>query len=137
MVRTSVIANSRLSLEAAEFARDAGPEAFDRFHIALFREYFEHDRNIGDLDVLVAIAEEEGLDGAALREALTDRRYLSRVDEGIQWAVEHGLTSTPAFIFEADRLYGVIGAQEYPVFESVMERLGVPRRGQSAVGSRE
>jgi predicted DsbA family dithiol-disulfide isomerase len=128
MVRTSVIANSRLALEASEFARDAGVEAFDRFHSAVFHAYFEQDRNIGAIETLVSVGEAEGLDGTALRTALIERRYSGRVDQGIQWAADRGLTSTPFFIFVADRLYGVPGAQEYPVFESVMARLGVERR---------
>lgn len=135
MVRPRVIANSRPALEASELARDAGPEAFDRFHAAVFRAYFEDDRNIGDADVLAAIAEAAGLDGAALRAALADRRYAARVDERIQWAASRGLTSTPFFLFLADRVYGVPGAQEYPVFQGVMERLGVPPR--EGVESRE
>lgn len=128
MVRSSVIANSRLALEASEFARDAGGDAFDHFHAAVFRAYFEEDRNIGDAEVLVAIAEAVGLDGAVLREALAERRYAARVDERIQWAAARGLTSTPFFLFVADKMYGVPGAQDYPVFQGVMARLGVAPR---------
>lgn len=128
MIRTSVIANSRLALEAGEFARAAGDEAFDRLHKALFRAYFEQDRNIGLIDTIVAIAEAAGLDGTELRRALAERRYADAVDERIQWAAARGLTSTPFFIFIKDKLYGVPGAQEYAVFESVMARLGVHKR---------
>ncbi len=131
MVRTSVIANSRPALEAAEFARAAGPDAFDRFHKALFRAYFEQDRNIGDVEVLAEIAAAEGLDADALRRALAERRYAPAVDESVQWAVSRGITSTPFFLFVADRLYGFPGAQEFAAFESVMARLGVPRRTPS------
>ncbi len=126
-MRPSVIANSRLSLEASEFVRERAPEAFDRFHTAVFRAYFEQDRNIGDIEVLVALAGEEGIDGAALREALTERRHVLAVDERIQWAGERGISSTPFFLFAGDRLYGFPGAQEYPVFESVMQRIGIAR----------
>jgi predicted DsbA family dithiol-disulfide isomerase len=129
MVRTSVIPNSRPSLEASEWVRDTAPEAFDRFHAAVFRAYFVEDRNIGDVDVLARIAVDEGLDGEALRGAVTSRAYAAAVDEGIGWAGAHGISSTPFFILVADKLYGVPGAQEYVVFEQVMERLGVPRRG--------
>ena len=135
MVRTSVIPNSRPALEAAELARDAGPDAFDRFHRALFRAYFEEDRNIGDLDTLAAVAAAEGLDADALRAALADRRYAARVDEHVQWAVSRGLTSTPYFLFVADRLYGFPGAQDYAVFQSVMQRLGIEPRTATGTGN--
>jgi len=128
MMRTSVIANSRPALEAAEFARTAGPDTFARFHKAVFRAYFEQDRNIGDVAVLAEIAAAEGLDADALRQALAERRHAPAVDESMQWAVSRGITGTPFFLFAADRLYGFPGAQEYTVFESVMARLGVPRR---------
>jgi predicted DsbA family dithiol-disulfide isomerase len=137
MQRPSVIANSRPSLEASEFAREAGPEVFDRFHSAVFRAYFEHDRNIGDPDVLVELAEAQGMDGAALRQALAERRYSPAVDERIQWAASNGLTSTPFFLFVADKVYGVPGAQDYAVFQSVMERLGVPPRNGNGAGAVE
>lgn len=122
-----LIANSRLALEASEFARAAGQEAFDRFHRAVFRAYFEDGRNIGDPEVLVAIGEREGLDAGGLRAALADRRYRGAVDEGIQWAVDSGITSTPTFIFD-DRL-AIVGAQPYELFEQVMQRLAVPKKG--------
>jgi predicted DsbA family dithiol-disulfide isomerase len=126
MVRTSIVPNSRRALEAGEFARDAGPEAFDRLHAALFRAYFVEDRNIGDVDILADIAGAQGLDGDGLRAALADRRYAPRVDESIRWAVSRGLTATPTFLFVADKIYSLPGAQAYEVFQSVMARLGVP-----------
>ena len=128
MIRTSVIANSRLALEASEFARAVGPEAFDRFHEGVFRAYFVEDRNIGDVEVLAAIAEGVGLDGAALRQALDERRYSEAVDAGIQWSADLGITGTPTSVFVADQLYGLVGAQPYEAFEQVMARLGIEKR---------
>lgn len=128
MIRPSVIANSRLALEASEFVRATAPEAFEGFHKAVFHAYFVEDRNIGEVDVLTGIAETLGVDTAALRAALAERTYAPAVDDRIQWAVSRGITSTPFFLFAADKLYAVPGAQEYPVFQSVMERLGVSPR---------
>ena len=120
------IANSRLALEAAEFARDEGADASARLHHAVFRAYFEEGRNIGDPDVLVTIGRAQGLDGDRLRDALAERRYRERVDAAIQWAAGHSLTSTPTFVL--DNRLAVVGAQDYELFESLMQRLGVPRR---------
>ncbi len=132
MVRTSMTPNSRPSLEAAEWVRATAPEVFGRFHAALFRAYFVEDRNIGDVDVLAAVAVEQGLDGPALREALVRRQFSPDVDAGMQWALERGISSTPFFIVAADKLYGIPGAQEYNVFQSVMARLGIQPRAASA-----
>jgi len=121
----SLIPNSRPALEAAEFARDAG--CFDGFHRALFAALFADDENIGDIGVLVRLAEQVGMGGDAIRSALTERRYRPRVDEKIAWARERGISSTPTFVFD-DR-FDIVGAQDYAVFESVAQRMGAERRG--------
>jgi len=72
----SLIPNSRLALEAAEFARAAG--FFDAFHRALFTALFT-DENIGDARVLVRLANESGMNGGAMETALTERRHHQRV----------------------------------------------------------
>lgn len=118
--------NSLLSLETAEYAQDCGHDG-DALHRALFRTHFEENGDLGDLDTLVRLGDEAGLDAADLREALESGRYRQRVADGIGWARAIGVTGVPTFIFN-DR-YGVVGAQEYDVFERVMEQLGVPKRG--------
>jgi predicted DsbA family dithiol-disulfide isomerase len=120
----SVIPNSRLALEAAEFARDAG--RFDDFHRAVFAALFGDDQNIGDVRVLVRLAEESGIDAATLEQALHDRRYRQQVDERIVRLQEQGISGTPTFVFD-DR-FEVVGAQEYAVFESVAQRMGAEKR---------
>ena len=58
---------------------------------------------------------------ADLRDALTTGRYRDQVDAGIEWARAIGVTGIPTFIF--NEKYAVVGAQEYPVFQQVMQRL--------------
>ncbi len=114
------IPNSHLSLEAAEFAGDYGD--YWAFHRSMFKAYFEDLKDIADVDVIVAAGAEAGLPADALREALTDRRYRDRVDEGINWSRSIGVTAIPTFIF--DQQYGVVGAQELPVLRDVLQQLG-------------
>ena len=118
--------NSHLALETAEYAQEHGHDGED-LHRALFEAHFEHDENLGDLETLLRIGAAQGLDRADLREALETGRYRRQVDHRIAWAGALGVTGVPTFIFN-DR-YGVVGAQEYEVFERVMEQLAVPRRG--------
>lgn len=116
------IPNSRLALEAAEFAREQGK--FDEFHHAVFHAYFAEDRNIGDVDVLCELARRVGLEDAELAEALTDGRYRDRVDEDYRTAQSIGFSGVPAFII-GNR--GVVGAQPYEVFEHAMQLAGAER----------
>jgi predicted DsbA family dithiol-disulfide isomerase len=112
--------NSHLSLQAAEFAAEHGDAI--RFHRRMFKAYFEDLEDVGDIDVVVRVGEEAGLDAAALRQALEDGTYRQQVDDGINWARSIGVTGVPTFIFEEQ--WAIVGAQDYNVFQSIMSRLG-------------
>ena len=120
---SSHVPNSHRALEAAEFAREQG--AFEQFHRALFEAYFGRGEDIGDVDVLVALAAASGLDAHGLEAALRDSRYVALVDESTQEAQRQGVTGTPTYIFEAgDRRFPLVGAQDYSVFQSIAQRIG-------------
>ena len=112
--------NSHLSLEAAEFAAEHG--AGLGFHRSMFKAFFEDMVDISDIDNVVRIGAGAGLDETDLRRALESGHYREQVDDGIQWSREIGVTGVPTFIF--DDKYGIVGAQDYTVFQSVMEKLG-------------
>jgi predicted DsbA family dithiol-disulfide isomerase len=118
------LSNSHRALELAEFARDRGQ--FEAVHDALFRVYFEETRDIGDLDILLGIASEAGLDAEEFRFETLIGRYASLVDTTTATARQKGVTSTPTMIFD-DR-FVLTGAQDIDTYRSVLERLGaVPR----------
>jgi predicted DsbA family dithiol-disulfide isomerase len=98
----------------------------------LFRTHFEDHGDLGDLETLLRIGGEAGLDVDDLREALETGRYRQQVDHRIAWAQSIGITGVPTFII--NERYGVVGAQPYEVFERVMEELGVPKRNGSPDG---
>jgi predicted DsbA family dithiol-disulfide isomerase len=128
--RAARVPNSHRALEAAEFAREHG--AFDAYHRALFDAFFGQGRDIGDIDMLAELAAANGLDAAALREALETQRYASLVDERTAEARGSGVTGTPTVIFEnGDRRFPVAGAQDYQVFEHIAQRFGATRRTQT------
>jgi len=74
------------------------------------------------VDTLVRIGEGAGLDSVALRHALETGEFRQQVDDGINWSRQIGVTAVPTFVF--DEQYGVVGAQEYNVFQDLMGRLG-------------
>ena len=114
-----VVANSHLSLEAAEFAREHG--GFGAYHRALFRAYFEDARDIGDAEVLCELARSCGVDDQGLRQALADGRYAAAIDRITAEAREAEVLSTPTFMYEGG--FQLVGAQDYEVFASVTARL--------------
>jgi predicted DsbA family dithiol-disulfide isomerase len=119
---------SHLALEAAEFAMQTTPEDTAwAFHRRILKAYFTDLENIGDVDVLVRLASETGVDGDELRKALVDRRYEAEVDQGIAWSRQIGVTAIPTFVF--NERAGMVGAQELPAFREMMRRVGnEPRR---------
>jgi predicted DsbA family dithiol-disulfide isomerase len=106
------ISNSRLSLEASEFAKEQG--RFDQLHRLLFRAYFSQARDIGDIEVLAQLGEEAGLDPVALTQALRAGTYHPIIDTMRKEAVSLGVTAAPTFLIDdRDR---IIGAQSIDVF---------------------
>jgi predicted DsbA family dithiol-disulfide isomerase len=119
MQQRDVIINSRRALGAAEFAREQGQ--FEAMHKALFKAHWEGTARLEDVDDLVRIGSEIGLDATALRTAIEADRYARVIDDNRADAASVGINAIPAHIF--GRRYLVLGAQPYEAFQQVLERL--------------
>jgi predicted DsbA family dithiol-disulfide isomerase len=111
--------NSRLALEASEYARDKGH--FESFHSGIFRAYFVETRDIGDLGVILELAGNEGLDLDDLRGALLGKRYAARLEEARQEAQQYEVTAVPTFILN-DK-YKIVGAQPIEAFREKLRAI--------------
>ena len=110
--------NSRLAQELGKWAdSQAGGEAI---HNALYRSYFVDNKNIGDVDELVVIAEAVELDGDEARRIIIEREFKQAVDEDWQRSRKAGVTGVPTF-------YGnglvVVGCQPYETLEKFVLHL--------------
>jgi predicted DsbA family dithiol-disulfide isomerase len=101
------VGNTRLAHELAAFASTQGKE--DAAWKALYRAYFGEARSIFDVEALVTLAGEIGLDVAEARAALADGRFTQRVVEEQREAAELGATGVPFIVI--DRRVGIAGAQ--------------------------
>ena len=86
----------------------------------LLHAHFTEQRSVFDIDSLVPLAVEVGLDEAEVRAALADRRYLSAVREDMATGRALGATGVPFFV--VDRAYGAAGAQPAEVLLQLLER---------------
>lgn len=113
----TLLSSSRLAVEAAEFARDAGmhPE----FHRAVLTSYFARSRDIGDADVLCEVATEVKLDPVALRDELAAGRYGGRRQAAYEEACGLGITGVPTFLFANGAR--VVGAQPLEDFRRLLQ----------------
>ena len=75
----------------------------------LYHAYFGEVRSVFDVESLVALAVDVGLEADAAREALTSRRYLPKVQADVREARALGCTGVPFFVI--DRKFAVAGAQ--------------------------
>lgn len=86
----------------------------------LLHAHFEEGRSVFDVDALVALGAEVGLDEGEAREALADRRYLAAVHQDAATARALGATGVPFFV--VDRTYGAAGAQPADLLLQILER---------------
>ena len=120
MQTRDVIINSRRALGAAEFARERG--TFDPMHRALFKAHWEGTGRLENVDDLVRIGVEVGLDAPDLRASIEEDRYAAVIDEHRRAAGSVGIDAIPAHIF--GRRYLILGAQPREIFDQVLDRLG-------------
>lgn len=98
---------SRLAHEAAQWARERG--RFDDYNAEVFRAFFERGEDIGDAEVLVALAGGLSLDAGGLRSSLARREYEGAVIAEEREAERLGVRGVPAFV--ADRRAALTGVQ--------------------------
>ena len=115
----TLLSNSRLALEAAEYARDMGK--FESFHETMFRFYFTEVYDIGSIDVIKSVAVEIGLDTDDMMKAISEKRYRSVLDEARKEGEKIHLTGVPTFIINGK--YKIVGAQPVEVFKEVFSKV--------------
>lgn len=113
-----LLANSLLALEATEYAKERGKE--EEFSRAVYRAYFQAGKNIGNLEVLLPLAQESGLDPQELQVHLKEGTYSARIKASHQEASSLGVSGVPTFIVGPAQ---IIGAQAPEVFVHMLRRV--------------
>ena len=111
--------NSRLAQELGKWA-DTQPGG-EAIHDALYRAYFVDAVNVGDVDALLTIADDVGLDVYAAREVLQSRSFSDAVDADWDLSRRYGVTGVPTFVAAQK---AVVGAQPYEVLEILLQEAG-------------
>jgi predicted DsbA family dithiol-disulfide isomerase len=114
----TVVANSFNAHRFAHFAKQFGKQ--DEAEEKLFSAYFTEGKNLDDIEVLIQLGVEIGLDSSALRAALESGKYADEVMSDIKEAEQLGVRGVPFFVF--DRKYGVSGAQDSRVFLETLQK---------------
>lgn len=100
--------NSRRALKLAQAAREHQPAAFETLNHRLYEAYFLERDNIGDPDVLRALAAECGVEPEILEGAWDDPAYDEILQSNQRSAVHWGVAATPTYVFGDQPYTGAI-----------------------------
>lgn len=112
-----VVPNSMQALRLTEHAR--AQDLHEPFHNRLMDAYWAEAQNIGDPEVLRALAAETGVEGAD--DVLTTDAHADIVRRSTAEAHAMGINGIPAFLL--DRKLLVLGAHPKETFERAFEQL--------------
>jgi predicted DsbA family dithiol-disulfide isomerase len=113
-----LLTDSLMALEATEYAKGQGKE--EAFSRAVYRAYFQEGKNIGDIEVILSLAESVGLASQGVQDHLKDGTYLARIQSFHQEARALGVSGVPTFIVGPAQ---IVGAQAPGVFVSMLKRV--------------
>lgn len=113
------------SVNAMRFAcaLEDDQDALRRFSKAAFESYFGAQENLDDADVLAAVADSIGLDGAALKAASQSDEVKARLRSNTEEVIARGGYGSPSIFVDGTDMY--FGNDQLPLVEAAL------RRGQS------
>lgn len=129
LIHPDFVPNTHLALALGEFARDIGEEVHEAVHEAIFSAYSGRGEDIGDRDVLLAIAAAQGLDADDVAAAFDEGRYDERLHQFYHVALGLGISATPSALICNELL---IGSRPYGVLAESLEHCIV--NAQNIVG---
>jgi predicted DsbA family dithiol-disulfide isomerase len=117
-LQKAVVANSFNAHRFSHFAKSKGLGIAAEEQ--LFKAYFTDGKNIDDINTLVELGVEIGLNARETEEILKTDAYAAEVKQDIVQAQHNGIQGVPFFVF--DNKYAISGAQAPPVFEQTLDK---------------
>jgi len=110
------------SVNAMRFAcaPEKDQEALCRFSKAAFESYFGSEENLDDADVLAAVADSIGLDGAALKAASQSDEVKTRLRSNTEEVIARGGYGSPSIFVDGTDMY--FGNDQLPLVEAALRR---------------
>jgi predicted DsbA family dithiol-disulfide isomerase len=114
-----VLANT---IKAHQLLHEARIQGFQHeMEERLFEAHFVEGKNIDDVNILVNLASEVGMNTTSLDVKILSGQYTTELEADIELAQQFGVRGVPFFVF--DRKYAVSGAQEPETFLNTMEQV--------------
>ena len=118
--------NSLLSHRLIYFCKDTPHQ--DTISENLFRSYFFYGLDIGEIDILVGISEESGLNTTDVERYLHSDKDSSEILKQDKSSRDMGISGVPCFIINGE--FVVSGAQEHKVFLQVFDAATAPTKAR-------
>jgi len=109
--------NSRLSLEASEFAKTRN--RFNEMHNGLYEAYFLKKQNIGDIKIILDVADEASIQREELKECLERRTMYDKIEENKREAQDNMVLGVPTLFLNG---FPVHGDQPLTTLRALIER---------------
>jgi len=113
------LTNTFLAHQLIHLAADHGKQ--DAMKERLLSAYMSEGQHVGDVETLVTLAEQVGLNAPEVRTALERGKYAGAVRQDEAQAQALGISGVPFFVLGGK--YGVSGAQGGEVFRSALEQV--------------
>ncbi len=113
------LTNTFLAHQLLHLAAEHGQQ--DAMKERLLRAYMSEGQNVGEVETLVALAQEVGLDSSEVRTTLESGRYADEVRQDEAQAQALGIGGVPFFVLGGK--YGVSGAQGPEVLRGALEQV--------------
>ena len=117
----------------AKFANEKGLE--DQLTARLMKAYFTDGLNLSDVDTLVKLAVEVGLDEKESRDVLISDKFGDTVKNQIDEGKTIGVQGVPFFVI--NRKYGVSGAQQTEYFLQALRQIWTEENPLQTMGEGE
>ncbi|HMT40997.1 2-hydroxychromene-2-carboxylate isomerase [Sphingorhabdus sp.] len=110
------------SVNAMRFActLEENQDALRRFSKAAFESYFGAQENLDDADVLAAVADSTGLDGAALKAAAQSDDVKARLRANTEEVIARGGYGSPSIFVDGTDMY--FGNDQLPLVEAALKK---------------
>ena len=111
------------SVQAMRFAcaLEDDQDALVRFACGAFASYFDRQENLDDPDVLQAVADAQGLDGAGIRAAAGSDAVKARLRANTEELIARGGYGSPTIFVDGTDMY--FGNDQLPLVEAALKRI--------------
>lgn len=84
-----------------------------RFNESIFEALWKEEKDIGDEEVILHLAEKAGMEPEEIREALKDESLRQQINDKFGEARNHGVSGVPTFLYDGETARGSVPPERF------------------------